>query len=262
MSRTPEREVAFKAALRGGWGHPLEIHDELQSTQDRLRQLADHGDPAGACVMADFQAGGRGQHGRLWQVKPGQGLLFSLLLRPELSAADLGGLPPLVASLALLRSLAPLELDLSLRWPNDLYAGPRKLAGLLMEGRIEGGNYRHIALGVGLNLGQARIDFPPELCERAVSLRQLLGQVPLPEDILAGFLFEIEKLWKRLETGDGSALVQEWKSHWPDEGRVVRTTDGLGQVVDVNEQGGLLLLKNTGEHLLYDSSSILRWEGP
>jgi len=240
----------------------MEFHDELPSTQDRLRQLADHDDPAGACVVSDYQKVGRGQHGRIWQVKPGQGLLFSLLLRPKVSASELGGLPPMIASLALLRSLAPLELDLSLRWPNDLYAGPRKLAGLLMEGCIEGGDYRHIALGVGLNLGQVRLDFPPELCERAVSLRQLQGQVPLPEDILAGFLFEMEKLWTQLEEGGRAILVQEWKRHWPDAKRVVRTTDGLGQVIDVNDEGGLVLIKNTGEHLLYDSSSILSWEGP
>ncbi|MBC8367476.1 biotin--[acetyl-CoA-carboxylase] ligase [bacterium] len=262
MSRQPEQEATFQAAMRGGWGHPLEYHDELESTQDRLLQLAHHGDSVGACVVADHQAGGRGQHGRLWQVKPGQGLLFSLLLRPQLPAAELGGLPPLVASLALLRSLSPLELDLSLRWPNDLYAGPRKLAGLLMEGRIEGENYRHIALGIGLNLGQARIDFPPELCDRAVSLHQLLGQVPLPQDILAGFLIEMETLWTRLEAGEGSALVREWKRHWPDAKRVVRTTDGLGQAMDVNDQGALVLIKNTGEHHLYDSNSILSWEGP
>ncbi len=261
MSRVPEREAAFDLALRGEWGRPLEFHDALDSSQDRLRQLAEREAPAGSCIVADYQMEGRGQHGRSWISGPGQSLLFSVLLRPKLSAAELGGLPSLIASLALLRSLDPLELDLSLRWPNDLYAGPRKLAGMLMEGRIEGEGYRFIALGVGLNLSQARLDFPPELTESAASLRQLLGQAPLAEDILAGFLAELEAYWARLEAGEGEILVAEWKRHWPDERRVVRTTEGLGQAMDVDGQGGLVLYKDSGEQRIYDSRSILAWEG-
>lgn len=261
MSRIPETESAYESALRGNWGQGLEVHDELPSTQDRLRRLAENGEPVGACVVASFQSEGRGQHGRPWRAAPGQGLLFSLLLRPTLSADELGGLPSLTASLALLRSLEPLELDLSLKWPNDLHAGPRKLAGMLMEGRIEGAYYRTIALGVGLNLSQARLDFPPELRESAVSLRQLLGQAPLAADILAGFLVEMEQLWARLEAGESEAIVEEWKRHWRDQNRVVRTLDGLAQAMDVDALGGLVLYRDRGEQRLYDSRAILAWGG-
>jgi len=261
LSRLSEREAAFAAVLRGRWGQPIECHEALASSQDRLRELAEAEAPEGACVIAEFQAAGRGQHGRSWIAKPRQSLLFSLLLRPRLSAAELAGLPALVAGLALRRSLAPWELDLSLRWPNDLMAGPRKLAGLLMEGRIEGERYRYLALGVGLNLEQARVDFPPELSETAVSLKQLLGWAPRAEDILAGFLMEIERLWARLEAGEGAALLAEWKRHWRDRRRIVRTRDGSGRAADVDLRGALLLQEAAGERHLIGSGSILSWEG-
>ena len=261
MSRLEDSEAAFRNSLRGQWGHPLEFHEELTSTQDRLRELAETDAPAGTCVITDHQVTGRGQHGRRWEARPGQGLLFSLLLRPALPAAELAGLPSLIASLALLRSLALLELDLSLRWPNDLMAGPRKLAGILMEGRIEGEHYRYLALGIGLNLGQARVDFPPDLAETAASLRQLLGQAPIAEDILAGFLIEMENLWTRLEKGEGQALIEMWKEHWGDSMHIVRTRNGPLHAMDIDEQGGLVLGTIGGvEEILYDSQSILNWE--
>jgi len=239
----------------------LECHDSLASTQDHLMQLAELGAPQGCCVVAGHQSAGRGQHGRSWSAEPSQGLLFSLLLRPRRAAGELSGLPSLLASLALLRSLAPLELDLALRWPNDLVAGQRKLAGILMEGRIEGERYRHLALGVGLNLSQARADFPPELDETAVSLRQMLGQVPCVEDLLAGFLHEMEGIWARLEAGEDSALIGEWKRHWKGQGRHLRSHVGRLRVLDLDVRGALLLESPAGGRLTFlDSASILGWE--
>ncbi|MSP54595.1 MAG: biotin--[acetyl-CoA-carboxylase] ligase [Myxococcales bacterium] len=135
---------------------------EVTSTQDVAKQLAADGAEHGTVVRAERQTAGRGRLGRRWASAPGDGLLFSIVLRP-------GGLlrdAPLL-TLGAAAGLA-LALDVQVKWPNDLVvdAGPErpplKLGGILGELEAEpGGAVRHVVLGVGLNVLQRA--FPEEL---------------------------------------------------------------------------------------------------
>lgn len=135
----------------------------VNSTMDEVHRLASEGAPAGTVVIADEQTAGRGRGGRRWTSRPGQGLWMTLLERP----GTVSGLD--VLSLRIGLHAAPV-LDLfsservQIKWPNDLYVGSRKLAGILVEARWRDQKTDWVAIGIGVN-----VVAPPDL-ETAVGL--------------------------------------------------------------------------------------------
>jgi BirA family transcriptional regulator, biotin operon repressor / biotin---[acetyl-CoA-carboxylase] ligase len=121
------------------------------STMDEAHALAARGAAAGTIVLADAQTAGRGRAGRRWASEPGLGIWLSLIERPR----DARALDVLSLRLGL---FAARELDrfagtrLRLKWPNDIYAGDRKLAGILVEARWRDGQPEWVTIGFGLNV--------------------------------------------------------------------------------------------------------------
>lgn len=129
----------------------VEIRDTLPSTQDLAHELAEQGAPAGTLVLADAQTAGRGREARSWQSAAGAGIWMTLVERPR-DAVATG-----VLSLRLALRLAPVlerwtAEPVRIKWPNDLLAGGRKLAGILVEARWRGGRPDWVAIGIGVNL--------------------------------------------------------------------------------------------------------------
>lgn len=127
-----DRRAALVEALasRGGPRLPdVEWHQTIGSTSDRLKQLARAGAPEWTAVLADRQTSGRGREGRTWQ-SPAGGLYLSVLLRPR---AEPVSLLPLAAGVAVAEAVAGFGVACQLKWPNDVLASGRKLAGILAE---------------------------------------------------------------------------------------------------------------------------------
>ncbi|MCX7994085.1 MAG: biotin--[acetyl-CoA-carboxylase] ligase, partial [Fimbriimonadales bacterium] len=145
-------------------------------TQHRARELVERGDHMWDAVCADHQTAGRGRQGACWHDAPGQSLLVSLILWNTL-LPEPAGLVGLFAALAAAQSLEAHYPDLppvQLKYPNDLMVHGRKLGGVLTE------IVEDIAIvGIGINLAQT--EFPPELRERAISVRQAISpHLPTP----------------------------------------------------------------------------------
>ena len=177
MSRLePLNAEALEAALNGRLiGNRIVVLEEATSTNDVVAQLAAT-NSEGLVVIADTQTAGRGQYGRRWESAAGKGLWLTVLLRPRITVADSARLTDLLA-----RSIASTiaefaRLPVVIKPPNDLYLGTRKVAGVLVEMRVEAdGSYCAIA-GLGVNVNHAPEDFPEELRESAGSLASCLGR--------------------------------------------------------------------------------------
>jgi BirA family biotin operon repressor/biotin-[acetyl-CoA-carboxylase] ligase len=130
-------------------GRRLEWLASTPSTMLVAAQLAREGCAAGTIVVADEQTAGIGRHGRRWHSEPGAGLYTSLVLRPDLSAAQL---PVIMLALGLAAREAIMRtagLATDLRWPNDVLIGGKKCAGILAQ--LEGGA---VIAGIGINVSQ------------------------------------------------------------------------------------------------------------
>ncbi len=159
------------------------------STNDLGRRLAREGSAEGTVVVADEQTEGRGTKGRRWHSLSGKGLYASVILRPRRSDLSLLPLAAGVGCVEAVREATGLEA--SLEWPNDVTHGGRKLGGILLESDFLGNEVAHSILGIGLNVGQIKTDFPPPLRSRATSLRLALGRQIDPAALEAA-------LWPRL----------------------------------------------------------------
>jgi BirA family biotin operon repressor/biotin-[acetyl-CoA-carboxylase] ligase len=128
----------------------VEVFSEVGSTLDLAHERAATGAPAGTLILAEAQTAGRGRQGRAWSSEPGAGIWSTLIERPaDRSALDVLSLR---IGLGIAQALEPLIHEpLGLKWPNDVYRGGRKLAGVLVEARWRGEEPDWVAIGVGLN---------------------------------------------------------------------------------------------------------------
>jgi BirA family biotin operon repressor/biotin-[acetyl-CoA-carboxylase] ligase len=127
------------------------LFSRLGSTLDVAHQLGDGGVPAGTLVLADEQTAGRGRQGRSWVSEPGAGIWLTLVERPTDPAAV--GVLSLRLGMAAADALDALAAEpVRVKWPNDLYVGGSKLAGILVEARWREGALDWLAVGFGINV--------------------------------------------------------------------------------------------------------------
>jgi BirA family biotin operon repressor/biotin-[acetyl-CoA-carboxylase] ligase len=180
-----DRPPLSAARLRVVTGPPsvwtrVDVVERTASTNADVVAAAEAGEPSGYVLVAEQQDGGRGRLDRMWESPPRAGLLMSLLLRPEVPAAALP-LLPLLAGLAVaeaVRSVA--EVPAGLKWPNDVLAGGRKLAGLLVERTTTGG----VVIGIGLNVSTRREELPVDTATSLALEGGHTDREPLAKEIL------------------------------------------------------------------------------
>ena len=233
-------------------GSEIRLFGICTSTNQIALDAAKEGAPEGLVVVAETQTAGRGRQRRLWHSPSGKNLYFSVLLRPQCPQARLPQLA-MVAALALhqaLRKVAP-ELDIGLKWPNDLWLNGQKLSGILCECPPQSGERRAIVVGVGLNVNARREDFPPELQETATSLAIAAGHDFDRTTLLAELLNAFGELYINwFNSKDLELFLSTWEKADILRGRtitVVRPTDQLEGVVLGITATGLLRLEVPGQ---------------
>lgn len=141
----------------------LLIRESVESTNDEVRVLAQAGVASGLVLLAERQTAGRGRRGAPWFSQAGESLAFSILVRPEEPKALWPRLA-LAAGLAVAEAVESFGLQAGIKWPNDIWIGQRKVAGILVEAGSD-----FAVVGIGLNVNSC--EFPPEVSEIATSLR-------------------------------------------------------------------------------------------
>ena len=151
-------------------GSPLECLAEIDSTNARLRQLAEDGAAAGTVVIADRQSAGRGRLGRHWESPANVNFYGSILLRPQIPVQQAPQLT-FLSAVAVAETLNQLyQLSARVKWPNDILVSGAKIAGLLNEMNAETEQIHFVILGVGVNLNMSTEQFPEELNYPATSV--------------------------------------------------------------------------------------------
>ena len=172
--------------LRGRFGRPYTFVDRCASTQRLL-----DGAREGSVVATDEQTEGRGRLGRTWQAPAGSSLLFSIVLEPNMPSGRLPELS-LMAGAAVAEALAAqANVKATIKHPNDVLLGGRKLAGILAES-AEG----RVVLGIGVNVTQARDELPSDADPPATSLA-LEGVHADRGELLAAILERLEAHYDR-----------------------------------------------------------------
>ncbi|MGB1317539.1 MAG: biotin--[acetyl-CoA-carboxylase] ligase, partial [Flavobacteriales bacterium] len=193
---------------------------EIDSTNNYARQLVRDKMPIeGTVVLTDSQTEGRGQRSNSWFSKPGLNLTCSYILRPAfLSAANQFALSATVA-LSVYQTVLSFSADeeVTIKWPNDILVGRKKIAGILIENTLRKSNLDTSIIGIGLNVNQQGFD--PAL--NATSLNEVLQRELDLEDVLNLLNENLEKNYLRLRSGGNAEILAQFNQHLFGAGRKI-----------------------------------------
>ena len=223
------------------------------STNSYLSDLLSQGTfPHGYCVCSRFQSAGRGQAGNIWESADGENLLFSLLLHTQKFPLDRQFLLSEVVSIAICRFLSRYQISARIKYPNDIFVGDKKIAGILIENRIVGKAMQYSIVGIGLNVNQ---EVFIQNKATATSMRSITGEryhidallQSLRHEILDrvdGFSIENKSECKELYF----SLLYRCDGYYPYEADGVRFD---AKIVDIADDGMLHLTTDKGEERKY-----------
>ncbi|WP_259016732.1 biotin--[acetyl-CoA-carboxylase] ligase [Emticicia fluvialis] len=199
----------------------------------------------GTLVITSDQTAGRGQRGNTWETMPGQNITMSVILKPDfLSAADQFNLNIAVSLGVHLFLSKYIQAGLTVKWPNDIYVGNRKIAGILIENSLAGSRLSHAIVGIGVNINQLSFSN-----SKVISLRLATQQDEFDLEALVGELcICLEKYYLQLRNGHIAEQKKEYLQHLFRFDETHYYTSGqerfAGKIVDVAPNGALMIEVN------------------
>jgi len=257
-------EALEESTIRAGLDSTLrkrlrtfDVHWQTGSTSSALLQSAAQGAPDLSICLAEMQTAGRGRRGREWVSPLGGNVYFSLLKRFGAGMGALAGLS-LVAGIALVQTLADCGVTrVGLKWPNDVLADGRKLAGILVE---LGGEFLgpcHAVIGIGINV---RLPHAARIGQPSIDLASLCGaSLPSRNLLIARLLTRLVAALDRFERDGFAPFRREFARHDLLAERTVRvqTPNGVreGTAAGVDDRGALCV-RHAGVSAVYDSADV------
>ena len=213
------------------------------NTQLKGNELAD-----GTVFLAYEQSSGRGQINNLWESEPGKNLAFSIVLFPGFLDIRRQFMLSKVVTLGIYKALSKHVDHLRIKWPNDIYAGNKKLGGILIENSIMYSSIKNSVIGIGINVNQTVF---LSNAPNPVSLKTLTNKQYDCELVLSEILSGIDFYYALLKDGEEELIDREFISvlyrrnekHW----FLAEQQMFEGEIIGVNEIGQLLIQKTNGE---------------
>jgi len=242
-------------------GSRIEVHDVIDSTNTRAKELAAQGAPHGMLVCARSQTGGRGRFGRKFHSPQTGGIYISIILRPQLPA-DRAVMTTSMAAVAVAQAIEKLaDVDVKIKWVNDLYIAGKKTCGILCEAGMdfESGQLEYVVVGIGVNTSPAQ--FPEELENIATSVGNVCGHDISKDHLIAEICNGMEALLPRLADG---GFMKENKRRSNVIGRDIVVLRGgerfPARAVDIDEEGSLVVETADGIQIVHSGEVSVRWE--
>lgn len=225
--------------------------EEIDSTNNELRRMIERGEATDMMLICTgYQTAGRGQVGNSWESERGKNLLMSMYLKPhDLDVHNQFYFSKAVSN-AFTETIESITKEVSIKWPNDIYIGDKKLAGILIENNLRRTKIYESIVGIGLNVNQTTFlsDAP-----NPISLKQITGEELNPIDIATDFANNMVK-WKQLvDNGDFEPIDEKYNS------QLYRSV-GMHQYHDANGtfEAAIEGISPEGFLLLRDSNKKLR----
>jgi len=245
MQQIPQQTSTMTAVPIEGIQKIL-FFDEVDSTNIIAKHLAQRNEEEGTVIVAEEQTQGRGRHSRKWVSSKG-GLYLSLILRPQETTTL--SLLPLFSAVSIACVLESYGLHPSIKWPNDVRIGDKKIAGTLVESSMQGNQVHYVVVGIGLNIRQSKKQLPPEANATSMVLEQ--AKTDSMDQVLFRILENFQQVYLQWKQGKTKEIIDEWKHRSDTLGKQVRIyteqTVLEGVAVDIDSLGRLLLTTSSGK---------------
>lgn len=244
------------------FGNHIYYYDEIDSTNNAIKKLAENDAPHGTLAIAEVQTAGKGRRGRSWSSPKGSGVWMSFLLRPEIEPQK-ASMITLIAALAARKAVHEVSgLKAVIKWPNDIVVNGKKICGMLteMSAQLEWINY--VVVGIGFNVNTD--SFPEEISQVASSMKIEAGQAFVRSELVAAFGSAFEYYYEQfIAAGDLSMVMSEYNQHLANMDNAVRILEPnheyTGISKGINEQGELLVTDEDGvEHVVRSGEVSVR----
>ncbi len=251
LIKTSELSVEeLRTLIKGDIGREIVFLESVDSTNSLSMELADKGSQEGTVVIADSQKKGKGRLGRTWVSPPGVNIHMSIIMRPKMEPKD-ATLLTIMAAVACVTALRrATELQVTIKWPNDLMVSGKKVGGILTEMKSDPDRIIFAVLGIGINVNMDMKELPPDVRPIATSIKQETGEGQSRTLLIAEILKEIEHWYKVLHKMGRAPLLDEWRVLTSTLGREVRVTVGeeafTGMAEAIDEEGMLILRLPSG----------------
>jgi len=245
-------------------GKEIYYFSELKSTNIMAKEKTLHraeGISEGTLIIAERQSAGKGRLGREW-FSPAGGIWLSIILYPQLPPSYIPRIT-LMTAVAVVKAIKMCtQIESQIKWPNDILINEKKVCGILTEMSAELDIINWVVVGIGINVNIDHREFPEDIQENTISLKEVLDKEVLRVRMVQIFLQEFERYYESLKRREFSSILKEWKLYSHTLGRKIRVDMGerivTGEAVNINEEGALILKKEDGELIKIISGTILK----
>lgn len=224
-------------------GHEMIYKTQMDSTNTEAKKVAVQGAVHGLVVLCETQTSGRGRMDRPW-ISPSGGIFVSIVLRPNLKPQK-ASILTFVAALAIVRTLSQIGIESKIKWPNDVVAGSKKIAGILTEMASDFDGIQWVVVGMGINVNFILSEKDGLFNQHATSVEMQLGKKIDRNKFLQQLLFEFEALYHSLLNENILEILHEYRKKSATLGQQVRIENAQNTVealaLDVDETGALLI---------------------
>jgi BirA family biotin operon repressor/biotin-[acetyl-CoA-carboxylase] ligase len=215
----------------------------------------------GTVIIAEKQGRGKGRLGKEW-FSPSGGIWISILLYPDINLSYLS-LITLMASVSIAKAINEfLQINTQIKWPNDILFKDKKICGILTETRINSNNTNCVIVGIGINVNIKMVEFPENIRMHLTSLQEITGEKVSRVMLTRNVFSEFEKYYEIFKEGKFSLILNEWKLLNNTIGKNIAIDTGskivTGEVIDITEKGGLILVNDDGQSVEIISGTIIR----
>jgi BirA family transcriptional regulator, biotin operon repressor / biotin---[acetyl-CoA-carboxylase] ligase len=227
-------------------GRVIHYYDRIPSTMDAASEFAREKCVEGTVVIAEAQTAGRGRMGRPWVSLEYQGLYFSIIVRPDVSVAQVASIP-LMAAVSVVEAIRrTCDLDVHIKWPNDILLRQKKLGGILTEMNARRDRVTYCIIGIGINVNNDR----KSLVEGATSLACATGAPVNRITLLQEILRQFEHYYLKFKRQDLAPILDAWRQFSVTLGEQVKIEMQHGRIeglaVNIDEDGALLVRRDSG----------------
>ncbi|WP_232696379.1 biotin--[acetyl-CoA-carboxylase] ligase [Brevibacillus daliensis] len=238
-------------------GQNIVSYDSVPTTQTIAHDVAAQGAPEGTIIIANEQTGSKGRFGRVWHSPANTGIWMSMILRPVI---QIGRSPQmtLVTAVAMAKTIQEYDIDVKIKWPNDVFVSGKKVCGILTELNAEADGINYLVIGIGINVNTQADDIPEEFKDIATSLRIAKGEPIRRATFIQSFCLHFEQMYlEYIQNGFGS-IKEEWEALSMSLNRrvTVRTLQKVveGEATGLNDEGVLLVRDDEGGvHRVYSA---------
>lgn len=220
--------------------HLKNVNSTNHFASDLIKNIKDS---EGTVVVSENQISGRGRGSNQWASAKKKNLLFSIILYPEFLEIQQQFYLSKVMALGITDFLANYSSEVSIKWPNDIYIGNKKICGTLIEQIVAGKTIKSSVVGIGLNINQVR--FSKEL-RNPVSLKKVTGITYDLDECLNNLLLHLDNRYKQLKEKDFKSIDLAYNSHLFQLGEQASYKSGknifAAVLKGVNHDGQLILV--------------------